>query len=1128
MKAVVAVFMEMRKHQSIMRLAPPILLICGLAGLVIGLSTQDLFAQEATSTRASTSSDPLFDFSCPDGPDCTANRHPDWVDMQHVPPGVLRQPIDQGGLALPTPTPFASVNTYAQTDGQIEQIGDSGLNAASIDSNNSRGGEGGGTAPIEYRSPASFSQGFDDVTLLPGQNWFFRNNSSPTGSNNWFQGNSQVFTAHAGAANAYIAANFNNTSGTGTISNWMLTPVLTLANGNTFSFWTRTPAGSTWPDRLELRLSTAGASTNVGSTATSVGDFSTLLLSVNSSLVQGGYPETWTRYSVTLAGVPGGATGRFAFRYYVTNGGPNGANSNYIGIDTLEYTGSLANFSCSNVTQIPQNECQALVALYNSTGGPGWTNRDNWLVTNTPCNWYGVSCNSGRVEDIVLGNNQLIGTIPPQLGTLTSLRMLWLMENQLVGGIPAELGSLVRLKSLSLWDNQLSGPIPPSLGGLTSLDDLNLMGNQLSGVVPPELGNLANLLNLVLHENQLSGSIPSQLGNLTNLRNLYLASNQLSGGIPSQLGNLANLQVLWLASNQLSGSIPFQLGSLINLQYLGLSDNQLSGSIPSQLGNLNSLQSLWLFSNQLSGSIPFQLGNLINLQELGLSSNQLSGNIPPQLGNLIELQYLTLSRNQLSGSIPFQLGNLTNLQFLYLTFNQLSGSIPSQLGNLTNLQSLSLWSNQLSGGIPFELGSLISLEALDLDANQLSGSIPSQLGNLTNLQSLYLGANQLSGSIPSQLGNLTNLQYLDLYSNQLSGRIPDQFCNLSSLVQGSVDLGFNKLSDGPACVATVDPDWASTQTVPPSGLQATAQSASQVRLTWTPILYTADGGYYEVGYATNLGGPFAVHGATANKSATSYTATGLSPATTYYFRVRTHTPAHGSQQNNLWSDYSTTVSSTTGPASWSQYLPLVLRRSPPIPDAPALNAITPPGANPSYSITWNPATSATSYLLQRATNASFTDATQVYAGGSTAYTASSQGIARYYYRVQARNQWGNSPWSNVQSVEVRWEREPNNTYDIANGPMNSGLDHYGFPNDASDYFFLQTTRRGQITIDLNNHTGQGLQLLLYYPAGTLVDQDGTEPYRLEYTGDPGRYYVRIYSTGGFNSTTPYTLRAVLP
>jgi len=162
------------------------------------------------------------------------------------------------------------------------------------------------------------------------------------GVSNWFQGNVLVFPAHAGATNAYIGANFNNTSGTGTISNWMLTPVLALKNGDTISFWTRTTTGSLWPDRLELRLSTNGASTNVGVLSTDVGDFTTVLLSINPSLTVGVYPEVWTQFTATLSGLPPNATGRIAWRYFVTNGGPSGSNSNYIGIDTVEYVSTQA------------------------------------------------------------------------------------------------------------------------------------------------------------------------------------------------------------------------------------------------------------------------------------------------------------------------------------------------------------------------------------------------------------------------------------------------------------------------------------------------------------------------------------------------------------------------------------------------------------------------------------------------------------------------------------------------------------------------------------------------------------------------------------------------------------------
>ncbi|MHB1357623.1 MAG: choice-of-anchor J domain-containing protein [Anaerolineae bacterium] len=181
----------------------------------------------------------------------------------------------------------------------------------------------------------SSGQSFDDVTNLPG--WAFVNNSSPLGLLDWFQGNGSVFPSHSGAASAYIAANYNNTSG-GTISNWMMTPEMALVNGGTFSFWTRTETGSSYPDRLQVRLSTAGAGTDVGNGAEAVGSFSTLLLDINPGLAVGGYPEVWTQYTITLSGIPAGTTGRLAFRYYVTNGGPVEANSNYIGIDTVEYS----------------------------------------------------------------------------------------------------------------------------------------------------------------------------------------------------------------------------------------------------------------------------------------------------------------------------------------------------------------------------------------------------------------------------------------------------------------------------------------------------------------------------------------------------------------------------------------------------------------------------------------------------------------------------------------------------------------------------------------------------------------------------------------------------------------------
>ncbi|MNU90150.1 hypothetical protein D3C71_800070 [compost metagenome] len=195
----------------------------------------------------------------------------------------------------------------------------------------------------------SYTESFDDITLLAGNGWLIQNNSTPVGSISWFQGTATTatptpgpFNSYTGAVNSYIGVNFNSTGSTGTISNWLITPNRTLRNGDVFTFYTRKPtigAGQTdYPDRLEVRLSTNGASTNVGSGAAATGDFTTLLLSVNPTLVANVYPQTWTQYTITISGLPAPTSGRIAFRYFVTGAGSLGTNSDYIGIDQVVYT----------------------------------------------------------------------------------------------------------------------------------------------------------------------------------------------------------------------------------------------------------------------------------------------------------------------------------------------------------------------------------------------------------------------------------------------------------------------------------------------------------------------------------------------------------------------------------------------------------------------------------------------------------------------------------------------------------------------------------------------------------------------------------------------------------------------
>jgi Secretion system C-terminal sorting domain/SprB repeat len=192
---------------------------------------------------------------------------------------------------------------------------------------------------VGLRLPAQyFTENFDDVSALPSNGWAQQNRSTPSGAvPNWFQGDPGIFVAYNGPDTAYIGVSYNCIAGAGTISNWLFAPTRTFTNGEKISFWTRTVSSPNYADRLQLRLSLNGASTNVGTSASSVGDFTTMLLQINPNLSASAYPNAWREYTVIISGLPAPTSGRFAFRYFVGNGGPGGANSEYIGIDSVAY-----------------------------------------------------------------------------------------------------------------------------------------------------------------------------------------------------------------------------------------------------------------------------------------------------------------------------------------------------------------------------------------------------------------------------------------------------------------------------------------------------------------------------------------------------------------------------------------------------------------------------------------------------------------------------------------------------------------------------------------------------------------------------------------------------------------------
>lgn len=174
------------------------------------------------------------------------------------------------------------------------------------------------------------SEGFDNVGTLAGAGWTQVNNSTAPVGTSWFQGNTGIFNAASGAASSYIAANYLGTgAAAGAVSNWLILPTLTLDNTSVLSFLVRT-AGDDFLDKIEVRFSSNGASADVGTGPTGVGDFTTVLGSFGASSATG-----WVSLSYSLLGLSTPTTGRLAIRYLVDDVSVNG---NYLGIDSLTVT----------------------------------------------------------------------------------------------------------------------------------------------------------------------------------------------------------------------------------------------------------------------------------------------------------------------------------------------------------------------------------------------------------------------------------------------------------------------------------------------------------------------------------------------------------------------------------------------------------------------------------------------------------------------------------------------------------------------------------------------------------------------------------------------------------------------
>ena len=228
----------------------------------------------------------------------------------------------------------------------------------------------------------------------------------------------------------------------------------------------------------------------------------------------------------------------------------------------------------------PLEDIDYLRMFYEGANGDNWVKKWNFdapLETNAT-HWPGVKFENGRVVQIDIQEpNNIVGDITP-LCELSELKVLK-FKHQKITGIPEEIGHLSQLTNLWIIESAAGGSLPESLGECQLLTSFNISNhptatpagfeNSFSGNLDP-LIKIPGIVTIKAYCNDLSGSLPV----------IPLdGSNK-----PTTWKNLMEFMVY---DNEFNGSIPYGYGAVIEKSgpkgIFRVNDNQLSGQIPSDI-----------------------------------------------------------------------------------------------------------------------------------------------------------------------------------------------------------------------------------------------------------------------------------------------------------------------------------------------------------------------------------------------------------------------------------------------------------------------------------------------------------------------------------------------------------------
>jgi len=419
---------------------------------------------------------------------------------------------------------------------------------------------------------------------------------------------------------------------------------------------------------------------------------------------------------------------------------------------------------------IPQSERDALMAIYNSTGGVSWTDSTGgWVgvgsVDGTECSWFGVTCTGDTVTGLDLKSNNLVGTIPTSIDDLGGLMSLDLSSNSLTGSIPTELTALFDLETLNLSSNSLTGTIPNTFnsGSFMIMSFLSLSSNAClsttDGVVYSFISGLdGSWVNCVDPD---AFSFVDQTGVSTSMV-IESAEITISGLLP--IATTTNISTDYgdLIINNVNQGSSYTVvnGDAVKISHLSHTDHNSTRDSIVTIGSISDTFStttadMAAGADNISATERNALMAIYN--SMGGSGWTDSTNWESSGG--VDGGGINSGECAWFGITCIDSGGLLRVSVIDLASNNLSGTIPTEIDDFAALSELYLYDNSIGGSIPAEIGSLSTLTDLWLDSNSLTGSIPSSVSGLTSLENFYLDTNSLSGTIPIEIENLASIDF---------------------------------------------------------------------------------------------------------------------------------------------------------------------------------------------------------------------------------------------------------------------------------------------------------------------------------------------------------------------------------